>query len=162
MFAEGLSSISRRASSPERSRSKDSTPQDFLSSSALNEILLGRFLGEFVEAVEGNVAVLVLYRPQDLDEAPGRVGSDVTVHTVEVVGGAFRPQLDVSEAFRAAEDQGPPRLVLHRALPQAGVRREQPGVGAHEGGQVGATDLFLPLDKELELEGWGSVLFTVK
>jgi hypothetical protein len=112
MLAVGLSSISLRASSPERSRSK--------------------------------------------------AAGDAAVHAVEVVGGAAGAQLDVGHTLGAAEDHGPPCLVLHGSLPEAGVRREELRVVAHEGSQVQAPDLFFALDEELELEGERAVLFAVE
>ena len=125
------------------------------------QVLLRGFFGEGVEAVQCDLTVLVLDGPQGLDEAPDGVRGYAAVHAVQVVGGAAGAQFHVGHPFGAAEDHGPPRLVFHGALPEAGVGGEEIGVGSDEGRQVGAADLFLALDEELEPEGQWAVLLYI-
>src|SRR5919112_1328916 len=125
------------------------------------QVLLRGFFGEVVEAVQCDLTVFVLDGPQGLDEAPDGVRGYAAVHAVQVVGGAAGAQFHVGHPFGAAEDHGPPRLVFHGTLPETGVGGEEVCVGADEGRQVGAADLFLALDEELEPEGQWAMLLCI-
>src|SRR2546428_2179444 len=95
----------------------------------------------------------VAQRHERVDQSPRRVRRDCRVRGVLVHLRGAAGHLDVEDAFASELDLRRALVEVIAAVDRRALRAQDLLVRVHEGGEMRAPDLFLPLDDELQIDG---------